>query len=161
EVLSLRWSVNIDFENRLIVWPGSVTKNGEPKVFPFTDRLEKILREQRAIVTAWEKKLGHIIPFVFPRYCCPNQYQGRAMVYFDKRKQKECAAKYFYDQWDKALEAAKLPRKIPHDLRRTAAIRRDAAGISENSNMKLGGWKTPAMLHRYLEAKDVENLRAE
>lgn len=80
-------------------------------------------------------------------------------IYFDNFSGRERAAKYFYNEWHKALRAAKLVDYRSHDLRRGTAIRRDNAGISQDSNMKLGGWKTPAMLQRYLKGKSVEDLR--
>jgi integrase len=102
-----------------------------------------------------ERKLGIKTPFVFIRFD-----DGKPFAYFAKYEQREKASQYFYKHWRGALKKAKIADRRPHDLRRAAAIRRDAAGISVDDNMRLGGWETSEMLKRYLDAKGVEDLRA-
>jgi hypothetical protein len=85
---------------------------------------------------------------------------GKPLVYFDQYGQRKKASNYFYKCWKDALKNAKIIGKIPHDLRRAAAIRRDAAGMSQDDNRRLGGWETDYMLKRYLDAKQLEDLRA-
>jgi integrase len=156
EVTSLRWS-QVDFENEVVVW--QITKSGEGKVYPFSNRLRSMLKNQREIVDRLQKELKQLIPYVFPR-TAPDQVKGTPMIYWDKWQQREKTCKWFYERWRDALNAAKLTDRKTHDLRRGAAIRRDNAGVSEDSNMKLGGWKTPDMLTRYLKGKSIEDLRA-
>jgi len=46
-----------------------------------------------------------------------------------------------YKCWHDALKSARIADRIPHDARRSAAIRRDAAGLSRDGNMRFGGWR--------------------
>jgi integrase len=159
EAVSLRWH-QVVFQNEIVFWEEGQTKNEEPKVHPFTSRLAELLGQQREIVSRLEKQAGKIIPFVFPRYSAARTIIGAGMVYLDKSRGREVPARYFYEQWRKALEQAKVTDRRTHDLRRGTAIRRDNAGISTDSNMKLSGWKTPAMLQRYLKGKTIDDLRS-
>ena len=55
----------------------------------------------------------------------------------------------FRDRWDKACAAAGVPDLLFHDLRRTAARRLRNSGLSEQMIMRIGGWKTTSVFHRY------------
>ena len=55
----------------------------------------------------------------------------------------------FRDRWAKACEAAGVPNLLFHDLRRTAARRLRNSGLSEQMIMRIGGWKTTSVFHRY------------
>jgi len=46
-----------------------------------------------------------------------------------------------YKCWHDALKSARIADRIRHDARRSAAIRRDAAGLSRDGNMRFGGWR--------------------
>jgi integrase len=148
EVLTLCWS-QVDFAEELVMLERYATKNDEPRIFPFTQDLRQLLFRQRQVVDELQKERDIIIPWVFPR-----STTGRAL--FDSNPPK--ASSYLRRKWKVALRAARLPHHIPHDLRRSAAVNRDNAGMSVHNNMLLGGWKRTQMVERYLQ-KRKEDLR--
>lgn len=68
-----------------------------------------------------------------------------------------------YTLWKHALKAAGLPAsRRPHDLRRSFAKNMTAAGVAQQTVMKIGGWKTQSTFNRYLivDDRDVEQAYA-
>ena len=70
-----------------------------------------------------------IVPWVFHR-------QGRRIL--DYRR-----------AWKNALVAANVPKRIPHDFRRTAVRNLERAGVPRSVAMKLTGHKTESICRRY------------
>jgi integrase len=68
----------------------------------------------------------------------------RLLVWDDGRPVRD-----FRGLWDATLERAGLPRRIPHDCRRTAARNLSGAGVPERVTMALCDWKTRSMFDRY------------
>ncbi len=66
--------------------------------------------------------------------------------------------KDFEKSWKTACENAKLPGKLFHDLRRSAARNMRRAGVTEQVAMQITGHKTPSMFRRYSisNEKDLE-----
>ena len=124
EVLRLRWE-HIDWEGGMIVLPAAMTKARRARSFPFAvlPELHTLITHQRAITP------GHI-PWLFHRY------RGKPI-------------RHFRHAWRQAVSQAGLERRIPHDLRRTAARNLIRAGVPEKVVMRLVGWETSAMLQRY------------
>lgn len=147
EILTLTWS-QVDFEEELVVLERYQTKNDEPRIFPFTQPLSRLLNRQREIVNKIEKMRKMIIPWVFVRDT------GRPI--FDSNPPK--ASSYFRRKWKSACRKSGLAGRRPHDLRRSAAVNRDNMGMSLRDNQLLGGWKRVQMLERYLQ-KRKEDLR--
>ena len=56
----------------------------------------------------------------------------------------------FYAAWRAACKRAKVAGRVPHDLRRTAARRMRALGMSDRDIAELCGWETIEMVTRYL-----------
>jgi len=132
EVLSLRWSPQIDFAAGVIRLEPGTTKNDEGRTFPFSalPRLAALLKAQRARVDSMEKDLGRVVPWVFPHD------DGSEIL-------------DFRNAWKAACEAAGLPGRIPHDFRRTAVRNLERAGVPRSVAMKLTGHKTEAVYRRY------------
>ena len=57
--------------------------------------------------------------------------------------------KNFRKAWEHACEAAGVPGRIPHDLRRTAVRNLERAGVSRSVAMQLTGHKTESVYRRY------------
>ena len=90
-----------------------------------------MLKEQRAWTDALERRLGRKVQWVFHR-------DGKRMMGFRKA-------------WITACKRALLVGMIPHDLRRTAVLNLERAGVSRSVAMKLTGHKTEAIYRRYAE----------
>jgi integrase len=147
EILTLTWN-QIDFNEEIVCLERYKTKNDEPRIFPFTQRLSMLLNRQRELVNRIQKIRTTVIPWVFVRDT------GRPL--FDSNPPK--ASSYFRRKWKTACRKSGLVGRRPHDLRRSAAINRDNAGMSLRDNQLLGGWKRVQMLERYLQ-KRKEDLR--
>jgi integrase len=65
----------------------------------------------------------------------------------------------FRGTWDNARIAARVPKLLFHDLRRTAARNFRRAGIAEGVIMKIGGWRTRSVFERYaiISHTDIED----
>ncbi len=140
--MALRWDW-IDFGAGSVTIPPNVTKNGEPKLFPFDvlPELAELLRARRAVTDAVIRETGKRVPFVFTD-------GGRPIPY-----------KKLLTAWHAACEAAEVGRRMLHDFRRTAARNLRRAGVDEGTIMKLCGWETRAMFDRY-NIIDERDLRA-
>ena len=88
--------------------------------------LAAMLKRQRDAMT----ETGSIIPTVFHRRGKPIRDISRA--------------------WRLACRAAGVPGHVPHDFRRTASRKLRALGMSDRDVAELCGWKTVAMVERYL-----------
>ena len=131
EILPLRWGLNVDLEAGEVRLEPGTTKNNEGRVFPISalPKLAELLMRQKRRTEAIEKSTSRIIPWVFHR-------QGNKI-------------KDFRGAWDKAIKAAGIPRKIPHDFRRTAVRNLERAGVPRAVAMKLVGHKTESIFRRY------------
>lgn len=139
EVLGLTW-VRVDFEAKAITLDAEHTKNGKPRVFPFSGlpALAELLRERRERTSALERERSQVIPWVF-------HLEGERIA-------------SFRDEWGTAVKETGLPWLLPHDMRRSAARNLVRAGVSERVVMELCGWRTRAMFDRYNVTAD-DDLR--
>lgn len=55
----------------------------------------------------------------------------------------------FRDDWDELFDKAKLPRKLLHDLRRSAVRNMERAGVPRSVAMKITGHKSESIYRRY------------
>jgi integrase len=143
EPLSLRWEhVNLDKGELRI--PGRFTKNKKQKVLFLTGKPFDILKEQA--------KATPKSPFIFP------DPEGNGELGYDK------ALWHFQHAAQKAkiIFAQDGERREPgfHDIRRTFARRADRSGVSHKLIMEIAGWKTYAMLLRYLGEASREGQHA-
>jgi integrase len=139
EVLPLRWD-QVDFQAQTVRLEPGTTKNKRGRVFPMTDELKQLLREQsdkhRELLAE-----GIDSPWVFT-------YNGRRLKSFRKA-------------WKTACNRAGVSGRIPHDFRRTAVRNLTRAGIVERVAMEMTGHLTRAVFERYniVSHGDVEHAK--
>jgi integrase len=129
EILNLRWEW-IDRAAREVRLPDS--KNGQGRVLPLDDEDWRLIEKRwaaRVVRTTAGTEL--VSTHVFHR-------NGRTLH-----------RTTFEHQWRRACKTAKLPGKIFHDLRRTAARDMVRAGAPESFVMKITGHQTTSMFRRY------------
>jgi integrase len=144
EILPLKWGVNVDIPAGEIRLEPGTTKNNEGRVFPISvlPELADVLARQRRRTDMVERSTGKTVPWVFHR-------NGKKIS-------------DFRGQWEKAITAATIRRKIPHDFGRTAVRNLERAGVPRSVAMKLVGHKTESIYRRYaIVAKQdlVDGLR--
>lgn len=127
EVLPLEWR-QVDFDAREVRLDAGQTKNGEPRVFPFTIPLAELL-ESRKTIKDELARTGTIVRHVFHR-------NGKAIS-------------AFYTAWRNACVAAGVPGRFVHDFRRTAVRNIDRAGVPRKVAMQMVGHKTQSIYDRY------------
>ncbi len=139
EVLGLRWD-NVDRSAREIRLDTS--KNGEGRVLPLDE-------------VDWQ---------LFERLWAAREYRTPAgpglSAYVFHRRGKPINEDTFGGQWRRARVKAKLPGKLFHDLRRTAARNMIRAGVAETVAMTITGHKTRAMFSRYNITSSEDKLQA-
>ena len=137
EVLPLEWR-HVDFDGGDVRLDAHTTKNDEPRVFPLTDDLLPLLKQQHAEHVRL-KKAGHIFPFVFFRELADRRGGPKAPRQILK----------YAKAWKAATVAAACPGRIPHDLRRTAVRNMVRRGVPERVAMQLTGHKTRSVFEWY------------
>lgn len=161
EVLALeKRHVDLD-AGTLRLDPGS-TKNDEGRVVYLTAELKRLLTAQLERVKALEKRLGRVIPYLFPHLGVKGGHVSPKLVGTQRRD--------FRKAWVTACVAAglgtvdpetgkKSAHKLRHDFRRTAARNLvEQAGVSERVAMKVTGHRTRSVFDRYhiVSAKDLQ-----
>lgn len=117
----------VDLLNRIVTLEPGETKNSDGRVGGMTEEVEGLLR-----ACCWHKGPDD---YVFTR---------------DDRNREERQLEDFRLLWATVLRRAGITRKItPHDLRRAAVRNMLRRGIDLHTAMKIGGWKTTAMVQRY------------
>jgi integrase len=129
EVLALgRRHVDVD-AGTLRLDPG-MTKNGDAGVIYLTPELKAALVAQLARVEALQKKLGRVIPWLFPHVRGRHKGQQR---------------RRFRKAWASACTAVGEPRMLKHDFRRTAVRNMERSCVPRSVATKLTGHKTEAV----------------
>jgi integrase len=133
EVLPLELR-QLDLEAGTLRLDAGQTKNDDGRLVYLTPELKALLAAQVARVHALSKKLGRIIPVLFPRLT--GAQAGARIVDFRKA-------------WRTACRKAGVPGRLRHDFRRTAVRNMVNAGIPERVAMKVTGHRTRAVFDRY------------
>lgn len=130
EVFTLQWS-RVNFDSGEIRLEPGTTKTDEGRTFPLkgVPELEDLLRRQREHTDRIQQETGSVIPWVFHR-------RGRQIRDISRA-------------WRRAVEAAAIGARIPHDFRRTAVHNLERAGVSRSVAMRLVGHKTENVYRRY------------
>jgi integrase len=120
--------------------PGT-TKNREGRLVYLTPQLMAQLAAQVEQIKGLERKLGRIVPALFPRMT--GRRAGEPRKGFKKR-------------WATACEAAGVPGRLLHDFRRTAVRNLERRGVARSVAMKLTGHKTESVYRRYAIVSDSD-----
>lgn len=114
--------------------PGG-SKTGEGRIVYLSAEVRVMLEEQLERVRTLSRKLGRVIPYLFPHL--PNgRFQGVRIRDFRK-------------SWTSACKAVGLCGMLRHDLRRTAARNLIRSGVPEVVSMRITGHRTRAVFDRY------------
>lgn len=133
EVLTLPLS-QVDVEAGTLRLAPGTTKNGEGRIVYLTPELQRLLVEQVERVKALGKRLGRIIPDLFPHL--ESRLAGQRM-------------KDFRYSWIAACKNAGLLGMIRHDFRRSAVRNLSNAQVPQTVAMRITGHKTDAVYRRY------------
>ena len=140
EVLTLTLSqVNLE-AGTLRLEPGT-TKNNEARLVYLTEELKGLLAAQIDRMKALSRKLGRVVPFLFPHLRGP--YKGT------QRRD-------FRVAWKTAVEAVGMAGALKHDFRRSAVRNMERAGVPRSVAMKLTGHKTESVYRRYAIVSDAD-----
>jgi integrase len=132
EVLGLEWR-DLDRAGGVIRLRPDMSKTREGRVLVLSEPLREVIERR------WRgRAVG--VPLVFHR-------DGRSLDHFK-------------DVWRRACNAAGMPRKLFHDLRRTAVRNMVRAGIPERVAMQVSGHKTRSIFDRYNIVSETDLLQA-
>jgi len=120
--------------------PGT-TKNGEGRVVYLTPELKAQLAAQVERVERLARKLGRIVPYLFPHP--KGRFAGQRRRGFAKA-------------WRTACDKAGAPGRLLHDFRRTAVRNLERAGVARSVAMKITGHKTESVYRRYAIVSDSD-----
>jgi integrase len=133
EVLTLPLA-QVDVEAGTLRLAPGTTKNGDGRVVYLTPELQGLLVGQIERVKALGKRLGRIIPYLFPHL--ETRLAGQRM-------------KDFRYTWATACKNAGLLGMIRHDFRRSAVRNLSNAQVPQTVAMRITGHKTDAVYRRY------------
>jgi len=120
--------------------PGT-TKNREGRLVYLTPQLVAQLGAQVDRIKGLERKIGRIVPALFPRMTGRRAGEPR---------------KGFRKRWATACKAAGVPGRLLHDFRRTAVRNLERRGVARSVAMKLTGHKTESVYRRYAIVSDSD-----
>lgn len=133
EVLTLdRRQLDLEAET-LRLDPGT-TKNDDGRLVYLTPELKALLSAQVARVDTLQRRLGRVIPHLFPHL--EARLVGKRIRDFRKA-------------WTTACKRAGVPGALRHDFRRTAVRNMVNGGVAERVAMKVTGHKTRSVFDRY------------
>ena len=140
EVLTLE-KRQVDMERGTLRLDAGSTKNREGRVVYLTPEIRTLLEAQLERVSDLQRKLGRVIPFVFPHLT--GRRAGTRIVEFRKA-------------WRRACLAAGVPGLLVHDLRRSAVRNMERKGVPRSHAMKVTGHKTESVYRRYAIVSDAD-----
>ncbi len=128
EITSLLWA-DVDRDDGLVRLRPERSKNGHGRIVPIEGDLVGIIARRWSARTIERTDRVEIAPWVFHR-------NGRPIAEIRKT-------------WRSACEAAGLPGRLFHDLRRTAVRNMVRAGVREGVAMAISGHRTRYIFDRY------------
>jgi integrase len=140
EVLTLeRRQLDLEAET-LRLDPGQ-TKNDDGRLVYLTPEIKALLSAQVDRVKALEKRLGRVVPYLFPHLGVKGDHVSRRLAGTQRRD--------FRRAWVSACKVAGLPGAIRHDFRRTAVRNLVNEGVPERVAMTVTGHRTRSVFDRY------------
>jgi integrase len=124
----------VDLQSGTIRLDPGQAKNEEGRVVYLPADLKVLVAAQVKQVRALERKLGRIIPHLFPHL--RGRHRGERI-------------KDFRRAWQGACRRAKVGPRLRHDFRRTAVRNLVDSGVSERVAMEVTGHKTRSVFDRY------------
>ena len=106
-----------------------------------TPELKTLLAEQQDRVHRLGRRLGRVVPHVFPNLS--GRYVGHPRGDFRKA-------------WATACRKAGCPGMLKHNFRRTAVRNLETAGVPQSVAMKITGHKTENVYRRYAIVSDAD-----
>ncbi|HNR12880.1 MAG TPA: site-specific integrase [Thermodesulfobacteriota bacterium] len=137
EIVCLTWD-RVDLENGIVWLETGMTKNDEARSVAMDRELRQMFLHQKEICKKQRNKTGKLLPWVF------LNRGGKDRV------------KQFDTAWKAACEAAGVPGRLFHDLRRSAVRNLVRSGVSETVAMKISGHKTRSVFDRYNIVDDTD-----
>jgi len=141
EVLTLARR-HVDLEAGTLRLDPGMTKNDEGRVAYLTPELRVALAGQLERVKALERRLGRIVPWVFP-------HRGKGRRAGQPRRD-------FRKAWATACRKAGMPGRYRHDFRRTAVRNMERRGVPRSVATKITGHKTESVYRRYAIVSDAD-----
>ena len=133
---------HVDLEAGTLRLDPGTTKNRDGRIAYLTPELKTALAGQLDRVKALERRLGRIVPFVFP-------HVGTGSRAGQRRRD-------FRKAWVSACEAAGVPGKYRHDFRRTAIRNMERRGVPRSVATKITGHRTESVYRRYAIVSDAD-----
>jgi integrase len=100
-----------------------------------------LLAGQVERVDVLERKLGRIVPSLFPHFT------GRRAGFLRRG---------FAKRWETACKEAGVPGRLLHDFRRTAVRNLERIGVARSVATKITGHKTESVYRRYAIVNDAD-----
>lgn len=135
EAFSRKWA-DVDFEHGFVVLHPGQTKNKKGRRFPLIPRIERILEAQLERKKRIELQRNTIVEWVF-------MFDDGSQI----RRPERC--------WASATRRAGLEGTLRHDLRRSAVMSMERAGLARTTAMALSGHDSDSVFRRYAIQSEV------
>jgi integrase len=143
EVLALERR-HLDLEAGTLRLDPGTTKNDDGRVVYLPPECKRLLAAQLERVHQVERRLGRIIPYLFPHLRgTKTRRPGTRGPVLGERIQD------FQKTWERARAAAGLRGTLRHDFRRSAVRNMVNRGIPERVAMMISGHRTRSVFDRY------------
>jgi integrase len=143
EILTRQWQ-HVDLAAGTLRLDPGEAKNKDGRLVYLTPELQSLLEAQQAHVEALQRRLGRIVPWVFPHWTGGPRYQAGSQ------------RKDYRRTWEAACRAAGVAGRLRHDFRRTAVRNMERRGVARSVATKLTGHKTEKVYTRYAIVSDAD-----